>query len=177
MDTYINLMTQQVKNMMARMNELKTFMTKNQRQQFTKSFMLSKLNYGAQFFAGERTIVRRKYHSAVLSVARWIRNNCCFMESVQKICRSVNIEIHSQQISKEAANFCLIVYFNRRPIQIVSQIQFPRTPNIAKLILKYKKNHEKYDWNLISQSINIYNIILGHLKQLPMRKFNKAIAK
>ena len=162
-----------VRNMMVRMNEIKTFMTKNKRQQFTKSFMLSKLNYGAKFLAGESTNVRRKYHSTVLSVARWIRSNYCFMESVPKICRSVNIEIPLQQILKEAAKFCHSVHFHRRPTHIISQIRFPGTRNIEKLSLKYKK----YDENLISESISIHNIIPGHLKQLPLRKFSKAVRK
>ena len=43
--------------------------------------------------------------------------------------------------------------------------------------MKYRSKNEKYDRNLIVRSVKIYNTLPEDMKQLPPKKFNKAIRK
>ena len=160
---------------MARMQSVKNYMTEKQRLCIANAYLVSSLKYGAPFLAGEKQSVKHKYHLATMMVARWIKNNYCFKVSCHKICRSLNWNIPSQQIAKEAAKFAHKIYFSRRPAQILRQIRMPRTRSKAKLSIKYKKKHEKYDHNLIVQSLKTYNNIPDELKDLPPKKFGEMI--
>ena len=156
---------------------MKNYMTQKQRLMFANSFLVSRLQYGSQFLMGEKTIIRRQYHAAMMSVARWVRNDYCFRESVISICKSLKWDIPSQQICKSSAKFAHSIQFSRRPIQLACQIRFPRTRSKAKLSLKIKSKNEKYDRNALTQAIKIYNQIPDNMKLLPPKKFAMALKK
>ena len=177
MDEHLVSTIGKIKTIMSRMKEMRTYMTQKQRLMFANSFLVSRLNYGSQFLMGEKTIVRRKYHAALMSVARWVRNDYCFRESVISICKSLKWDVPSQQICKSSAKFAHSVQFSRRPIQIARQIRFPRTRSKAKLSLKIKSKNEKYDKNAITQAIKTYNKIPEDMKLLPPKKFAMALKK
>ena len=83
MDTHLRETVAKTKQMMARMNNIKKYMTEKQRLQFANSFMISKLQYGAQFLASEKVQIRREYHAATMSIARWVREG--FIKKKKKI--------------------------------------------------------------------------------------------
>ena len=112
-----------------------------------------------------------------MSLARWVRNNYCFKESVFSICKSLKWDIPAQQILKSATIFAHTTQQSRKPKQIVGKIRFPRARGKATLRLKYPSKNEKYNKNRIVQSIRIYNLIPEEIKLLPLKKFNAAIKK
>ena len=159
------------------MSEIKRYMTEKQRLQFAISFMISRLQYGDQFPTSKKVTVRREYHAAIMSVARWAKNNYCFKQSVISICKLLKLEIPWQQLLKMSAKFMHNTNFSRRPKQISTMIRFPRSGGQAKLGLKYRSKNEKYDRNLIVRSVKIYNTLPKDIKQLLPKKFNKAIRR
>ena len=163
--------------MMARTATIKGHMTEKQRLQFTNAYMISSLKYGVQFLVGKTHSVRYSYHSATMMVARWVKGGYCFRTSCYQICKSIGWDIPSQQIMKEAIKFAHDIYISRRPIQILQKIRLPRTRNTAKLSLKYRKNNEKYQRNLIVQSISLYNMIPDDMKLLTPKRFKNALKK
>ena len=53
----------------------------------------------------------------------------------------------------------------------------PRMKKTAKMTLKFKNNNEKYERNLIAQSLKIFNSILNEIKMLKSKKFSNKILK
>ena len=175
MDTHLNQVIGKVKNMMARTNSIKGYMTEKQRLQFANAYMMSSLRYGVQFLVGQSSKTKAKYHAATMLVARWVKQDYCFKVSCYKICKSLNWSLPYQQITQEAAKFAHSIQTNRRPLQILKQIRMPRSRSKAKPALKYMRRNDKYDQNLISQSLKIYNNLPEEIRSLPAKKFNKKI--
>ena len=175
MDNHINKVIGKVKNIMARAEEFKGYMTEKQRLQFANAFMISSLRYGAQFLVGQNNKTKTKYHTATMTVARWTKQNYCFKVSCLKICKSLGWSLPSQQILQDAAKFAHSIMSNRRPLQILKKIRLPRTRTNAKPTIKYKKKNDKYDENTIAKSLRIYNTIPDVIKNLPAKKFARKI--
>ena len=175
LDQHLNTVIGKVKNMMARTQEIKNYMTEKQRLKFANAFMVSSLRYGVQFLVGQRSKTQAKYHAAIMLVARWVKQDYCFKVSCSKICRSLKWSLPSQQILQEAVKFQHSIQINRRPLQILKQIRMPRTRTRAKPTLKYRKKHDRYDDNLIAKSLQIYNNVPDSIKNLPTKTFAKKI--
>ena len=175
MDIHLNKVIGKVKNLMARAEEFKNYMTEKQRLRFANAYMVSSLRYGVQFLAGQNNKTRAKYHAATMLVARWVKQDFCFKVSCLKICKSLKWSLPSQQILQEAAKFAHSVQTNRRPLQIARKIRMPRTRSKAKPAMKYRRKNDKYDANLISKSLRIYNTIPESIKNLSRKKFAKRI--
>ena len=165
MDIHLNKVIGKVKNLMARAEEFKNYMTEKQRLRFANAYMVSSLRYGVQFLAGQNNKTRAKYHAATMLVARWVKQDFCFKVSCLKICKSLKWSLPSQQILQEAAKFAHSVQTNRRPLQIARKIRMPRTRSKAKPAMKYRRRNDKYDANLISKSLRIYNTIPESIKK------------
>ena len=177
MDQHLNKITGKIKNIMARTEPIKNYMNEKQRLRFANAYMISGLRYGVQFLAGQSKKNQDRYHAATMLVARWVKQNYCFKVSCFKICKSLNWSIPSQQILQEAAKFHHSVQLYRRPLQIINQIRMPRMRTRANPAVKYRKKNDKYDDNLISQSIKIHNSLPAEIKNLSARKFAKQIKK
>ena len=113
----------------------------------------------------------------MMMVARWVKGNKCFMVSCSKICRSLKWDLPSQQVMKETMKLAQSLLTICQPKQILRQIRMPRTNQRAKTKIKYKRKHEKYDKNLITQMIKIYNAVPDKMKDLPRNKFKLELKK
>ena len=102
--------------------------------------------------------IQKNYHAATLMVARWVKESYCFQQSSYKICKSLGWNLPNQQIKKEEAMFAHKLIISQRPIQILRKIRYPRSRQSASLSIRYKKKNEKYECNLISQSIKFTTV-------------------
>ena len=177
MDSHYQQVTGKIKCMMSRMEEIKGYMSEKQRLKFANAYMMSILQYGAQFLVADTANARKNYHSTAMMVSRWVKGSYCFRISCLDICKSIKWNLPEQQILKKAILFAHRIQISRKPIQILNQVRMPRTRQKAKISIKYKKNNEKYDRNLISQSFKLYNLLPEDLKSLKPSKLKNAIKK
>ena len=60
MDTHLNKTIGKIKKIMAKMNNLKSYISEKQRIEFANAYLVSTLKYSVQFLVGETNQVKNK---------------------------------------------------------------------------------------------------------------------
>ena len=152
-------------------------MNETAKLKFANSFIMSRLNYGNQFYLGENQDVQRKYHKACMTVSRWVKGSFCFKISCQKICSSLKWDLLVQRIRKSSLKMIHKILIMNRPKQITKLIRKPRSRNNVAISIKRKRKHENYDRDVILQALQIYNKMPEDLKNLRPKQITQKLRK
>ena len=80
-------------------------------------------------------------------------------------------------IHRSAAKFARNVIHNNKPEQVLEYLRLPRTRAVAKIGRRFTINTKSARKSLISQSVDIYNVLPDQLKVQDTRDFKKMIKK
>ena len=174
-DTTMNRNIGIVQSKINKFKEFQEILDQKKLLMIANSQLLPQITYGLALVVGQNENVIESYHKCYMRVVRWVKKSYCFKQSITSLCNSLGWDSPRMSINKSAAKFARNVIHNNKPEQVLEYLRLPRTRAVAKIGRRFTINTKSARKSLISQSVDIYNVLPDQLKVQDTRDFKKMI--
>ena len=153
------------------------YLNLDQRKEIIRAKVISKIQYGLCFFAGQTEAIKAGISALIMYCYRRILNENTYKMRNKKICKKIGMETPTQLISKSALTFLQKILHFKMPLDIISLFRFSRLERRDKHIqLQYAPRTIKFQRIFLNTAVELLNLVDPKMRNMVPLKFKELLS-